>query len=77
MIVEDCSLHIGEVVFCDPYEGTVKIKSNFDGNTRSCSLYHCGVVVQTPEDVTLKTNLFNNGGMKALIEYYEKCVDSR
>lgn len=70
MIAEDCALHIGVVTFCDPQADDVRIKSLFDDVERSCSLYHCGVVAQTPEQVELKTHLWWTGGMKALSDYY-------
>lgn len=75
MIAEDCSLHIGEVLECDPYEGNVRIKSMFDGVERSCDLYHCGVIVQTPEDIAKKTVLYNEGGMAALSKLYQESFE--
>src|SRR5271157_4344889 len=71
MIAEDCSLHIGEVLECDPIEDHVSIKSMFDGVTRMCSLYHCGVVAQSSEDIAKKTALFNEGGMDAVRKLWD------
>lgn len=71
MIAEDCSLHIGEVLECDPQSGDVRIKSMFDGQIRYCDLYHCGVVAQTPEEIELKTKLYREGGKEALTKHYE------
>jgi hypothetical protein len=58
------------MIVCDPVEDICVIKSMFDGVERHCSLYHCGVVVQTPEDVELKKRLYAEGGMKAISKHY-------
>ena len=71
MIAEDCALHIGEVIECDPIEGNVRIRSMFDGVERGCDLYRCGVVAQTSEEIATKMALYKEGGMPALVKYYE------
>lgn len=74
VIAEDCSLHIGEVTHVDWIKDECIIKSMFDGVERHCSLRHCGVVVQTTEDVVKKTALYNKGGIDALVELYESTL---
>ena len=75
MIAEDCALHIGEVIKCDILNDEVIIKSMFDGVERRCSLYNCGVVAQTAEEIELKKRLYAEGGMKSLSDYYHSQCD--
>lgn len=71
-IVETCSLHLGEVLKYDEVNDVLATKSIFDGEERWCSLYSCGVEKQSKEQIELKTQLWNEGGIRALIDYFEE-----
>lgn len=76
VIVEDCGLHIGKVLNIDHESGDMQIESMFtpDAGPRGCDVYHCGIVVQTPEMVEQKMKLFQDGGMEAIKKLWNERV---
>lgn len=75
VIVEGCSLHVGPIVKIDRDDNYLCYRSLFDNVERGCSMTHCGVDVMTQDDVDLRMKLWQDGGQKALNQYYEESCD--
>lgn len=76
VIVEDCGLHIGKVLKIDHESGDMQIQSMFtpDAGPCGCDVFHCGIIVQTPEQIEQKMKLFKEGGMEAINNLWEQRV---
>jgi hypothetical protein len=76
VIIEDCGLHVCAVIEVNHETGDMKTRSLFTGDIRGCDLYHCGIEVQSPEEIAHKLNLFKTGGMKEIsAEYHRRFND--
>lgn len=70
-IVEICSLHIGTVLNVDYYSGNMEVHSLLKPDRiESCDLYHCGIVLQTSEEIAMKKAIFEKEGIKGLEKLY-------
>lgn len=64
-VVEDCSYHPGVIV--KNVKGDVDVKSLIDGNVRSCSLFHCGIIKLNEHEVEVRKEAYAKGGTKGLL----------
>jgi hypothetical protein len=71
-IIEGCNLHLGTVVFVSYENDDVRHKSLFDGKEYGCSLTHCGVFIVPPEEVEMKTKVFETEGMEGLARLWQE-----
>jgi hypothetical protein len=62
VFVENCSCQVVEVISVDYDSGHMHCVSAHNGQRSDCDLYHCGIVVLSPEEVERKKAIYVNAG---------------